>query len=402
MIQNIKEMAAGIEKDVIGYRRDLHRIPEVSYDLPKTAAYVEEKLRSFGITKIRTGICGYGITADIEGAHPGKMIALRADMDALPVPEETGCDFASTHPGNMHACGHDGHTAMLLGAAKLLSEHCSEFDGTVRLIFQPAEEGPPPGGSYSLINEGVLEGVQAIFAIHMQPLEPTGTIAFNMGQAMSALDCFKITLIGKGGHGSMPHKSVDAITLSAQVINNLQYVVSRESDPLEPLVITIGTIEGGNAWNIIADSVKMTGTMRSYNQEVREKAIAAMEQTIKGTCAAVGADYKFENEPAVNPLINHYCASQLLKDTLEEELGLEHVKIMRRPSPASEDFSNYLFKVPGTFMWLGCASDENTSYPLHHPHFAMDESTLKTGVAAHVAIVNKYLNTDVELVYDIE
>lgn len=401
MIENIVQLAAAIEDEVIGYRRYLHQIPEISYDLPKTAAFVEQQLHSFGIERIRTGICGYGITADIVGSAPGKMIALRADMDALPVEENTGATFASTHPGQMHACGHDGHTAMLLGAARIFAEHRSELRGTVRLIFQPAEEGPPPGGSYSLINEGVLDGVQAIFAIHMQPLEPTGTIAFNMGQAMSALDCFKIELIGKGGHGSMPQKSVDAITLSAQVINNLQYIISRQSDPLEPLVITIGTIEGGFAWNIIAETVRMTGTMRSYNQSVREKAIADMERVIKNACEAVGAQYRFENEPAVNPLINHYCASQLLKDTLEETIGAEHVKIMRQPSPASEDFSNYLFKVPGTFMWLGCCSDENTGYPLHDPHFAMDERALKTGVAAHVAIVNKYLNTDVELHYDI-
>ncbi len=401
MIENIAKLAEGIEDEVIGYRRQLHRIPEISYELPETAAFVEEKLHSFGIKKIRAGICGYGITADIEGRAPGKMIALRADMDALPVEERTGESFSSEHNGWMHACGHDGHTAMLLGAARVLSEHMDDFAGTVRLIFQPAEEGPPPGGSYSMINEGVLDGVDAIFAIHMQPLEPTGTIAFNMGQAMSALDCFKIELTGKGGHGSMPQKSTDAITLSAQVINNLQYIISRQSDPLEPLVITIGTIEGGFAWNIIAETVKLTGTMRSYNQQVREKAIADIERTIRCTCEAVGATYKFVNEPAVNPLINHYCAASLLKETLEQELGAEHVKIMRQPSPASEDFSNYLFKVPGAFMWLGCSCDESTSQPLHDPCFRMDERTLKTGVAAHLAIVNRYLNTDAKLYYDI-
>ena len=401
MIENITRLAESIEDEVIEYRRWLHRIPEISYELPETAAFVEEKLRSFGITNIRTGICGYGITADIEGRAPGRMIALRADMDALPVEERTGESFSSEHPGKMHACGHDGHTAMLLGAAKLLSEHMDDFTGTVRLIFQPAEEGPPPGGSYSMINEGVLEGVDAIFAIHMSPLEPTGTIAFNMGQAMSALDCFKIELTGKGGHGSMPQKSIDAITLSAQVINNLQYIISRQSDPLEPLVITIGTIEGGFAWNIIAETVRLTGTMRSYNQQVREKAIADIERTIRCTCEAVGATYRFENEPAVNPLINHYCAASLLKETLEQELGAEHVKVMRQPSTASEDFSNYLFRVPGAFMWLGCSCDESTSRPLHDPCFRMDERALKTGVATHLSIVNRCLNTDAELYYDI-
>ncbi len=397
MIDNIRLLADRMEDEVIRFRRELHQIPEISYELPQTSAYVEEKLRSFGIGKIRAGICGYGITAEIEGMVPGKTIALRADMDGLPVTEATGCEFASSHEGRMHACGHDGHVAMLLAAAKILQQNKEQFSGTVRLIFQPAEEGPPPGGSFSMIREGVLEGVDAIFAIHMSPLEPAGTIAFNMDTAMSALDCFTIELTGKGGHGSMPHKSVDAITLSAQVINNIQYIISRQSDPLEPLVLTIGTIQGGSLWNIIADSVKMTGTMRSYDQDVRRRALENLEKCIKSTCDNVGASYVFQNEPAVNPLINHYGAAEFLKKTLEEVLGREHVKIMRRPSTASEDFSNYLFQVPGVFMWLGCRSGESTGYPLHHPCFNMDEHALKTGVAAHLAVADRFLNSDIVL-----
>ena len=401
MIEKLFGLADQMEEELISFRRELHQIPEISYDLPKTSAYVERKLREFGIQTIRTGICGYGITADIEGAESGKMIALRADMDGLPVTEQTACAFASGHEGNMHACGHDGHTAMLLMAAKILWKYRARLKGTVRLIFQPAEEGPPPGGSCSMIQEGVLEGVDAVFALHMSPLEPTGTIAFNMSTAMSALDCFTIELIGKGGHGSMPHKSVDAITLSAQVINNIQYIISRQSDPLEPLVITLGTIEGGNLWNIIAEKVKITGTMRSYNQEVRRKALADLETSIRTACENVGASYRFENEPAVNPLINHYSSAEFVKEVLTEAIGGEHVKIMRSPSTASEDFSNYLFQVPGVFMWLGCCSGENTSYPLHHPCFSMDEHALKTGVKAHLAIVERFLNSNVELKFDI-
>lgn len=397
MIENILELANEIEDEVIGYRRELHRIPEVAYKTEKTAAYVEEKLRSFGIENIKTGLGNathYGITADIPGAGPGRIIALRADMDALPVTEQTGCPFQSEHPGWMHACGHDGHTAMLLGAARLLWEHRKEFTGTVRLIFQPSEETPPPAGSAEMVEAGVLDGVEAIFGIHMQPMEPTGVIAFNMEMAGSALDCFTIDLIGKGGHGSMPHKSVDAITLSAQVINNIQYIISRQSDPLEPLVITIGTISGGSLWNIIADTVRMTGTMRSYSQEVRERALADLEQVIKTACVNVGAEYRFQNEAAVNPLVNHLCTSQLLKKALEETIGTEHVKVLTKPSTATEDFANYLFKVPGTFMWLGCCSGEDMSYPLHHPKFSMDEKALKTGVAAHLVAVNYCLDPE--------
>lgn len=404
MIENIFELASSIEEEVISFRREIHRFPEIAYHIEKTAAFVEKKLRSFGIQEIKTGLgeySGFGITADIHGRKPGKMIALRADMDALPITEQVCTDFTSQNEGWMHACGHDGHTAMLLGAAKLLWENRDKFDGTVRLIFQPEEETPPPGGSSGMIEAGVLEGVQAIFAIHMQPSEPTGTISFNMSTAASALDCFKIELTGKGGHGSMPHTAIDAITLSAQVVNNLQYIVSRQCNPLEPLCITIGTIEGGTLWNVIAETVKLTGTMRSYNPETRARALEDIENVLKGACLAVGATYKFENLPAVNPLINHPCASQLLKDALEETIGVENVKIMRQPSQVSEDFANYLFKVPGTFMWLGCSNGPETSYPLHHPKFAMDEKALKTGVAAHLSIVNKYLNSDVELYYDI-
>lgn len=397
MINDIVKKAAALEPEIIGWRRDLHRIPEVAYELPLTSAYIVDRLRSFGITQIRTGICGYGITADIKGAAPGRMLALRSDMDALPVKEETGAKFASIHEGQMHACGHDGHASMLLGAAKILSQCSSLFKGTVRLIFQPAEEGPPPGGSHCLINEGVLEGVSAIYGIHLSPLEETGTIAFNMTNAMSALDCFTIEVIGKGGHGSMPHASIDGITLSAQVINNLQYVVSRQTDPLEPLVITIGTIQGGFAWNVIAETVTMKGTMRSYDQAVRKKALKDIERSIKGTCDSVGGTYKFIIEPAVNPLINNFSASQFLKETLEQTIGGDHVRIMEKPSTASEDFSNYLFQVPGTFMWLGCKKDEATAYPLHHSRFAMDESALKTGTAVHVAMADRYLNSDVIL-----
>jgi len=401
MINDIQKLAQSIEQEIIGFRRDLHQIPEIGYELPKTAAYVEQKLREFGIESVRTGICGYGITADIVGNPSGKTIALRADMDALPVSEETGCDYASAHEGVMHACGHDGHTAMLLGAAKLLWEQRAQLNGTVRLIFQPAEEGYVPGGAYDMIDAGVLEGVDAIYAIHLSPTEAAGTIAFNMGTAMSGMNSFTLELIGKGGHGSMPHKCIDAITLSAQVINNIQYIVSRQSDPLEPLVITIGTIQGGTRWNIICDSVTVNGTMRSYNPQVRERALKDLENCIRCACDNVGATYKLKVDMVVPPLINHRSATELLKTTLEASLGKDKVKIMDKPSQVSEDFAYYLYQVPGAIMWLGCCAGEDTGYALHHPKFNMDESVLKTGVTALMTIADRFLDEDVELASDI-
>ena len=403
MIENIQALAEEIEEEVIGFRRDLHKIPEIGYDLPKTAAYVEAKLREFGIEseKIRTGICGYGITADIVGDPAGKIVALRADMDALLVQEETGCQYASVHEGSMHACGHDGHTAMLLGAAKILARHRDQLKGTVRLIFQPAEEAYIPGGAADLSSQGVLEGVEGIYAMHLSPNEPTGTIAFNMETAMSALDGFVIELIGKGGHGSTPHKCIDAVTLSAQVINNIQYIVSRQSDPLETLVITIGAIQGGTQWNIIADNVIIKGTMRSFNQEVRQRALKDLENCVRCACENVGATYKMTVQNAANPLINHRSATEFLKKALEDSMGKEHVKIMSKPSMVSEDFANYLCHVPGAIMWLGCCSGEDTSYALHHPKFNMDEAALKVGVAAHVVLASRFLEENVELTFSV-
>ncbi len=402
MIKDIQALAQSIEQEVIGFRRDLHQIPEIGYQLPKTAAYVEAKLRQFGIENIRTGICGCGITADIVGNPNGKTIALRADMDALPVLEETGCAFASTHEGVMHACGHDGHTAMLLGAAKLLWEHRDRLNGTVRLVFQPAEEGYIPGGASDMVDAGVLEGVDGIYGIHLSPTEAAGTIAFNMETAMSGMNSFILELIGKGGHGSMPHKCIDAITLSAQVINNIQYIVSRQSDPLEPLVITIGTIQGGTRWNIICDKVTINGTMRSYNPQVRERALKDLENCIRCACENVGATYKLIVENVVPPLINHRSATELLKKTLEEALEKDRVKIMDKPSQVSEDFAYYLYHVPGAITWLGCCGGEETGYALHHPRFNMDETVLKIGVAAHVAIADRFLDERAELTFDIE
>lgn len=400
MIKDIQALAGALEPEVIRFRRELHQIPEIGYELPKTAAYVEKKLREFGIEDIRTGICGYGIVADIAGNPAGKTIALRADMDALPVLEETGCEYASAHEGAMHACGHDGHTAMLLGAAKLLWENRTELNGTVRLIFQPAEEGYVPGGAHDMIKEGVLDGVDGIYGIHLSPTEAAGTIAFNMRTAMSGMNSFTLELIGKGGHGSMPHKCIDSITLSAQVINNIQYIVSRQSDPLEPLVITIGTIEGGTRWNIICDNVTMKGTMRSYNAQVRERAIRDLENCIRCACESVGAAYKLKVEMVVPPLVNHLSATEFLKETLDKIMEPGSVKIMDKPSQVSEDFAYYLYHVPGAIMWLGCSSGEETSYALHHPKFNMDERALTAGVMAHVAVADRFLDEDAELIFD--
>lgn len=390
-MQDILKSAEEMEQEVIRYYKDLHQIPEIGYELPQTAAYVEARLREFGIENIHTGIAGYGIMADITGDPSGKTIALRADMDALPVQEESGCAWSSVHEGKMHACGHDGHMAMLLGAAKILAERRTELGGTVRLIFQPAEEGYIPGGAADMVTEGVLEGVDQIYTMHLAPTEPTGRVAFNMETAMSALDCFTIELIGQGGHGSMPHRCVDAITLSAQIINNIQYIVSRQSDPLEPLVITIGTIQGGTRWNIIADRVTITGTMRSYKQTVREKALRNLEHCVHCACENVGATYRMTIENAANPLINHRISTEFAKEILENTLGREQVKIMDKPSQVSEDFSNYLSRVPGALMWLGCCSGEETGYALHHPKFQPDLSALKTGVAVHAALAVSFL-----------
>ena len=398
MISNIQNKAASIESDILRWRRDLHKIPERSYDLPKTAAYLYNVLRNeIGIPDecIRTGVAQIGIVVDIAGEMgPGATVALRSDMDALEGNEDNDLPFKSQHPGFIHSCGHDGHMAMLLGTAKLLWSEKENFQGRARLIFEPAEEGPPPGGSYYMIKEGVMDGVDAIFACHLwpRPEYPFGATVFQKTVSMSALDCLTIKLKGKAGHGSAPQNGVDAITLAAEIINSMQYVITRYTDPMEILCLTIGTIHGGLAWNIIPEDIVMTGTMRSYNEEVRKNALERLERCVRTCCENAGATYEFINEPATDALINDERTSDLFEEVSLEMLGPEKTVVLTRPDSATDEFGRFATYAPGTYWRLNCCSGPETAFPPHSQQYMMDDSCLKTGTALEVGIVNKFLN----------
>ncbi|AZR71983.1 hypothetical protein BBF96_00325 [Anoxybacter fermentans] len=377
--KKIEELAAAIEKELIALRRDFHQNPELGFEEIETSRKVAAYLEKLGI-EIKTGVGRTGVVGILQGDSPGPVIAFRADMDALPVTEKTGVEYASKIPGKMHACGHDGHTAILLATARVLSQLKSELKGTVKFIFQPAEEGP--GGALPMIEDGVLTDpdVDAIFGLHLWPGFKVGEIGVGYGAIMAAPDQFTLKIRGRGGHGSAPHEAVDAITVAAQVINGLQHIISRQIAPTQPVVVTIGTIKGGYRHNIIADEVEMTGTVRTLSPAVRDEVPERMEEIIKGITSGFGADYELEYTKLYPPVINDQKMVDLVKEVANKVLGPDGVKIIKEPSMGGEDFSFYLEKVSGAFFRLGCSSGPETSYPLHHPKFNIDEKALLYGV----------------------
>ncbi len=386
--KEITNLAEKIEDEVISLRREFHQNPELGFEEVETAKKVADYLTRLGLD-VETGIARTGVVGILKGDLPGPVIALRADMDALPIIEKTGVEYASKVSGKMHACGHDGHMAMLLGTAKILSQLRSQLKGTVKFIFQPAEEGL--GGAQPMIEEGVLDPkVDAIFGIHLWPGYQSGTIVLKYGAMMAAPDHFILKIKGKGGHGSAPHETVDAIAVSAQVISALQQIVSRQITPTQPVVVSIGTINGGYRDNVIADEVKMTGTVRTLCPDLRDEIPRKMEEIIKGVTTAFGADYELEYKQLYPPIINDDKMVNLVKEVGEKVLGLEKVNVIKEPVMAGEDFAYFLEKVPGTFIHLGCSSGPETSYPLHNPKFNMDEKALISGVMTFCNLVFAY------------
>ncbi len=379
ILKKVEQLTAEVEAEVIALRREFHQHPELGFEEENTGRKVAEYLENLGIT-VETGVGRTGVVGLLAGENPGPVIALRADMDALPVTEKTGVEYASQIPGKMHACGHDGHTSILLGTAKVLSQLRSELKGSVKFIFQPAEEGP--GGALPMLEAGVLENphVDAIFGLHLWPDFKPGQIGLGYGAVMAAPDKFVVKIKGKGGHGSAPHEAIDSITIAAQVINGLQHIASRQIIPTQPVVITIGTITGGYRYNIIADEVEMTGTIRTLNPEVRTEIPQRMEEIIKGITSGFGAEYEFEYIKMYPPLVNHQEMAEYVENIGRQVLGSEGVQLIKDPVMGGEDFAYYLEQIPGAFFRLGSNSGPETSYPLHHPQFNIDEKALVTGM----------------------
>ncbi|MDA8234298.1 MAG: amidohydrolase [Clostridia bacterium] len=386
----IRDKVEGIKARVIEWRREIHRNPELGFEEEKTAALVAGVLEGLGLEVTR--VAGTGVVGLLRGAKPGKTIALRADMDALPIEEESGVDFASGCPGVMHACGHDAHTAILLGTATVLTGLREQLSGQVKFIFQPSEERPP-GGAEPMIAEGVMESptVDTVVGLHVVPHLPAGFVGVKPGSVMAAADNFDLAILGKGGHGATPHLTVDPIVIAAEVVLALQAIPSRRVDPLEPIVITVGEIKGGQAPNIIPEKVYLRGTIRTLNQILRSKAPKLIEQTVKGITEAHGAAYELEYQPGYPVVINHEETVQLVREAASQVLGEDRVVVIPRPTMGGEDFAFFAQKAPGCFFFLGVARQGEVIYPWHHPKFNLDEEALPAGVAVFCQTVVDFL-----------
>jgi amidohydrolase len=380
---------------VIADRRQFHEYPELGFQEFETARGVVDRLRAMGVEDIRTEIAVTGVTGLIHGGKgPGKVVLLRADMDALPILEENDVEYKSRNPGKMHACGHDAHTAMLLGIARVLTARKDEFAGTVKLLFQPAEEGG--GGAKVMIDEGVLSdpNVDAVFGMHMAQGNPVGTIAARPGPALAAADRFYVTIKGKGGHGAHPDLTFDPIAIGAHIVTALQTIVAREIDPVKPAVCTVGALIAGEAANVIPDTATLRGTLRSFDPEVREHLAEAVERLCRGVATAMRADVDFEYAQGYPATVNEPGMTAMVMEVAAEVVGAENV-IESPPIMGAEDFSYFLEQRPGCFYFVGSANEEKgLTWGHHHPRFDIDEESMANGMEVMVRTVLRYLESD--------
>jgi hippurate hydrolase len=375
-----QEVEESFGEKIVALRRDIHREPELGFDTQRTAEKVLAALDGLPLD-METGVAKNGIVATLEGEGDGPTVALRADMDALPILEDTGLPFASETEGTMHACGHDGHTSMLVGAAHALSGMRDRLGGTVKFIFQPAEEGG--GGGKVMVDEGVADGVSSIFALHLWPGLPFGKVATKAGPIMAAADAFEMEVKASGGHGAMPHLASDAIAIAAHIVTALQTIVSREVDPVEPAVLTVGEIGAGTAFNIIPDKARIGGTVRTLNADLRERIPGRMEDLARGIARGMGGDVDLDYTFSYPVTVNDEAAADLALGIAEDLFGGESVLELPNPSMGAEDFSYFLETLPGAFIWLGVGEEVSG---LHTPKFAFDEEILPLGSALLAAI----------------
>jgi hippurate hydrolase len=384
----LAEIEENFAEKIVALRRDIHREPELGFDTGKTAEKVLAAIEGLPL-EVETGVAENGIVATLRGEVEGPTVALRADMDGLPITEETELPFASKAEGKMHACGHDGHTSMLVGAAHVLSQDYSRqrLNGTVKFVFQPAEEGG--GGGRVMVEEGVAEGVNSIFALHLWPGLPFGTVATKAGPIMAAADGFEMEIRGSGGHGAMPHLTADAIVIAAQIVTALQTVVSREVDPVEPAVLTIGEIGGGTAFNIIPEKARIGGTVRTLNADLRASMPGRIEEVARGVANGMRGDARLDYNFSYPVTVNDAGAAERALGVAGELFGEGTVLELPNPSMGGEDFAFFLEKVPGAFVWLGVGEEVSG---LHTPRFAFDEEILPRGSALLAALALESLS----------
>jgi len=370
--------------EIAEWRRDFHRNPELLFDVHRTAQVVAEKLKSFGCDEVVTGIGQTGVVAVIRGKRQGsgKVVGLRADMDALPIEEQTNLPYRSTMPGKMHACGHDGHTAMLLGAARYLTE-TRDFDGTAILIFQPAEEGG--GGGREMVKDGMMErfGVQEVYGLHNMPGLPIGSFAVRPGPMMAAADRFLITLEGRGGHAAKPNETIDPVVASAQIISALQTIASRNCDPLDSVVVSVTAVKAGEAYNVIPQTAELKGTVRTLSKDMRILAEKRLREIVTGVAGAMGCTAVIDYELGYPVTFNNAEKTSFVAKVAGSLVGSSNVDLAVPPTMGSEDFSFMLEERPGSYIFMG----NGDSAGLHHPAYDFNDKAIPVGVSYWASIV---------------
>lgn len=376
--KDIQSAISTVLPEIVAIRHHLHRNPEISDHEEKTSAYVAEMLRSFGLEEIQTGVGGYGVIANLHGTAPKqqeRVIAIRADMDALPIQEESDVAYRSVVPGVMHACGHDGHTSTLLGTVAVLSKLRERISGSVRFVFQPAEE--TVGGAARMVDAGALDGVEAILALHGWPGLAPGQIGVRSGAMMASSDTFDIVLKGKGVHAAMPQGGVDPVMVAAQLVIALQTLSSREIAPTDPVVVTISQIHTGTAYNVIPEIATLKGTVRCLSRKVRADMPEKMERIIRGICDAFRAEYSFRYKHGVGVTVNDGAVTEMVSGVGRRLLGAENVVELEVPSMGAEDFSVYLEHIPGAMFRLGVGANKPN---LHNPSYDFGDEAIPVGM----------------------
>jgi amidohydrolase len=384
---NVKQLVQEQKDQVIRIRRELHQIPESGYTEKKTSARVADHLKAAGLD-VRTGIAQYGVVGLLRTERPGPTLMIRADMDALPVTEQTGLPFSSTHAGAMHACGHDAHMAMVLGAALVLGRMKESLKGNIKFIFQPAEEGP--GGAKPMIEEGVMENPKVDYAVgcHLWPAIPEGTIGVKAGPIMAAMNRFDIRIIGSEGHGAMPHLCVDALEVGTQVVNALQRIVSRHMNPLKPTVVSVGAFHAGKAFNIIPGEAELCGTTRTFDLEIWNTWEPRIRKILQGVCDSMGARFELKFDFGYPPTINDPFMADLVRRCAEEVAGPDKV-LEPEPTMGGEDMSYYLQRAKGCFFFLGVGRPGCA--PLHNAKFDFNEDVLLIGIETYCRVALELL-----------
>ncbi len=386
----IRTEIQALQAQLSDWRRQLHQRPELGFQEHLTAEFIQQQLQNWGIEH-QTGIAKTGIVAILSGHAPGRVLAIRADIDALPIQEQNSVPYRSQHPGRMHACGHDGHTAIALGTAYYLSRHPEQFTGQVKIIFQPAEEGP--GGAEPMIAAGVLHqpDVEAIIGLHLWNNLPLGTVGLREGALMAAVEVFELTVQGKGGHGAMPHQTVDSILVGSQIVTALQAIVARQLDPLQAGVVTVGKFQAGHTNNVIADSASLSGTVRYFDPALAGFFQRQIEQMVSGICQSHGATYSLNYQALYPPVINDREMVRLVRSVAETVIETAAGIVPNCQTMGGEDMSFFLQAVPGCYFFLGSANlNKGLTYPHHHPRFDFDETALGIGVELFLRCVEQF------------